>query len=389
MKSAEAYTLGTSDKVRIRVSEWQTVEGAFRDWTSVSGEYTVGQSGALSIPFVGEVAVDGQTTDYVGKLIGDRLQQRFGLSDRPDAAVEVAEYRPIYVLGDVTTPGAYPYAPNLSVIKAVSVAGGVRQSGLAGTRIERDVLNSAGASNVLEAERARLLARQARLEADISGRDAIEVPDGLRDVPDANKLIAVESGIMKAGRQRVALQLKALKDLQGLLEEEIRSLQQKRQTQARQLKLARDDLGSVGKLADRGLVVNSRISSLEQRIADLESRTLDIETAILRARQDFSKAEQDAIRLQNDRNQALAIERQEVDSKLEANALKLKTQKGLTREAVRLAPAVLAAAKADQYKFTVVRRVAGVVKELKVEENAELMPGDLVKVDLVLEDLGL
>ena len=40
-----------------------------------------------------------------------QLQQKLGLSDRPEASVEIAEFRPIFLSGDVQTPGQYAYGP--------------------------------------------------------------------------------------------------------------------------------------------------------------------------------------------------------------------------------------------------------------------------------------
>ncbi|TKB29603.1 MAG: sugar ABC transporter substrate-binding protein, partial [Mesorhizobium sp.] len=48
---ADDYRLGAQDKLTIRVAEWQTVEGTFRDWSAINGEYTVGPAGTLSVPF--------------------------------------------------------------------------------------------------------------------------------------------------------------------------------------------------------------------------------------------------------------------------------------------------------------------------------------------------
>ena len=112
-RSAQAadYQLGSMDKLHIRVVEWQTAEGAVRDWPTISGDYIVGPSGSISLPFIGEMPAAGKTTAEIAAAIGDGLQQKFGLPDRPDASVELAEFRPVFVSGDVQTPGKYPYDP--------------------------------------------------------------------------------------------------------------------------------------------------------------------------------------------------------------------------------------------------------------------------------------
>src|SRR5882724_3680658 len=102
------YHLGVMDKVRVRVAEWQTAEGTVRDWSVVSGDYSVGASGDVSLPFVGDLSVTGKTTAEIAEAIGVALQKQFGLRDRPSASVEIAQYRPLYLSGDVQTPGEYP-----------------------------------------------------------------------------------------------------------------------------------------------------------------------------------------------------------------------------------------------------------------------------------------
>ncbi|TIT91826.1 MAG: hypothetical protein E5W55_19340, partial [Mesorhizobium sp.] len=50
MAAAEDYRLGPQDKLNIRVAEWQTVDGTFRDWSAINGDYSVGPAGTLSVP---------------------------------------------------------------------------------------------------------------------------------------------------------------------------------------------------------------------------------------------------------------------------------------------------------------------------------------------------
>src|SRR4051812_37703561 len=150
MAQGADYQLGSMDKLHIRVVEWQTAEGAVRDWAALSGDYTVGPSGNISLPFIGELPAAGKTTADIAAAIGEGLQQKLGLPDRPDASVELAEFRPVFVSGDVETPGKYPYDPQLTVLKAVSLAGGLRHSGAGG---DRDFINAQGSYAVLVAQR--------------------------------------------------------------------------------------------------------------------------------------------------------------------------------------------------------------------------------------------
>ncbi|MCV3242654.1 polysaccharide biosynthesis/export family protein [Mesorhizobium sp. ZC-5] len=381
---ADDYKLGVMDKLRIRVVEWQTAEGTFRDWGAITGDYTVGPSGNLSVPFVGETAAAGKTTTEVAKTIGDQLQQKFGLLDRPDASVELAEYRPIFIAGDAQTPGQYPYGPNLTVLKAVSLAGGLRRTpdGLQG--VERNFINADGNHEVYVAERNRLYAKRARLLAELQGKPQIEMPKELADVEDAQALVAEETAIMQAREKRMRLQLTAIEDLKKLLENEITSLDKKSTTQTRQADLAREELKGIGNLADRGLVVNSRVLTIEQKIADMEGKILDLDTASLRAKQDINKAVQDATNLGNDREAELAVQRQQVEADIAGLTLKIEMYRNLMSEALSKAPeaaARSAAAKGPpQATFSIVREQEGKTAEIPAEENTPVLPGDVVKV---------
>lgn len=383
--AAEDYLLGPMDKLQIRVVEWQSAEAAAREWSSVSGEYTVGPSGNLSLPLIGEVAAAGRTTSEVAAAIGDGLQQTLGLLSRPDAAVELAEFRPVFVAGDVQTPGSYAYDPGLTILKAVSLAGGLRRGAVEGMRVERDYINAYGNHQVLAAERGRLLARRARLAAEAAGRAEIEPPAELSEIADGSRLLAEETAFMKARDERLTRQLAALDDLKALLNGEVEALESKIATQNRQLDLAREELEGVSGLAERGLTVNQRLLGVERSIAEMEGRVLDMETASLRARQEINRAERDAETLRNERETEIAEHLRDTEGEIEALDLKIAMHRGLMAEAASLAPAAALSAGggAVEPSYGIVRTVDGEVQESAADENTPVLPGDVIKVAIV------
>ncbi|MDE1991057.1 MAG: polysaccharide biosynthesis/export family protein, partial [Rhizobiaceae bacterium] len=288
------YHLGVMDKLHIRVAEWQTAEGSIRDWSVISGDYTVGPSGSVSIPFIGDLPATGKTTDEIANAIGIGLQKQFGLRDRPSASVELSQFRPFYLAGEVQTPGGYPFVPNLTVIKAVSLGGGLRRAE-PGQRFARDFINAKGDAVVLMAERGRLMMRKARLLAEANGKTEIDVPPELKQLANVNDLLASETALMQSRSTRLKTQLQALDDLKGLLQGEVEALAKKTDTQSRQLDLAKQDRDKVESLAEKGLELAARKISAEQRASDLEANLLDTDTASLKAKQDISKANQDEL----------------------------------------------------------------------------------------------
>ena len=384
--SAQEYRLGVMDKLRIRVAEWQTAEGAIRDWSAVSGDYSVGADGSLSLPFIGGLAADGRTTAELAEEIGKKMQVLFGLRDRPSASVEIAQYRPVYISGEVQTPGEYPYAPGLTVLKAVSLGGGLRRAD-ASQRVARDFLRSKGEAAVYLAERNRLVIRRARVAAEMSGAEEIKMPAELANTDEAKALMASEQALMTSREKRLRLQLTALADLKSLLHNEIESLSKKSETQTRQLELVQGDLVKVDTLAEKGLAISSRRLTLEQRTADLQAALLDIDTATLKARQDINKAGQDETNLQNDWDAQLAQELQNTEQELDTLGLKLGTSRDLMSEALMQSAEVAsleAGLSAANIAYSILRTADGETKQLPATETTPLLPGDVIKVEASL-----
>ncbi|WP_411034284.1 polysaccharide biosynthesis/export family protein [Shinella sp. BYT-45] len=383
---AEEYRLGVMDKLRIRVAEWQTAEGAIRDWSAVSGDYSIGADGSLSLPFIGQLAADGRTTAELAEEIGKKMQILFGLRDLPSASVEIAEYRPVYLAGEVQTPGAYPYAPGLTVLKAVSFGGGLRRAE-PGQRFARDFLRSEGEAAVYLAERNRLLIRRARILAEMNGAKDIEMPKELGNSDEARAIMESEKALMASREKRLRLQLTALADLKSLLTNEIDSLGKKSETQTRQLELVQGDLSKVDSLAEKGLAVSSRRLALEQRTADLQAALLDIDTASLKAKQDINKASQDETNLTNDWDAQLAQELQNTEQELDTLALKLGTSRDLMSEALMQsadAAALKGGLSAANIGYSILRTVGGKTEQIRATETTPVLPGDIVKVELNL-----
>ena len=381
---AEDYRLGAMDKLRIRVAEWQTAEGAVRDWSAISGDYTVGAAGEISLPFIGALPASGKTTSELAGEVGLTLQKLFGLPDRPSASVELAEYRPIYLAGEVQTPGEYPFAPQMTVLKAVSLGGGLRRAE-GGQRFARDFIMAQGESSVRIAERNRLLIRRARLQAEIAGQSEIKVPAQLKDVADAASLVESETALMVSRDKRLKLQLTALAELKSLLKSEIEALGKKSTTQSRQLTLVMEDKERVDGLAEKGLALSARKLAIEQRVADLQAALLDIDTASLKAKQDVSKASQDETNLRNDFDAQLAQELQNTEAELDTLSLKLATSRDLMTEALlQSADTAHAPGVAASVTYFIVRQSDGKTATIPAQEDTPVQPGDVVKVEAVL-----
>ena len=107
-----SYKLGPGDKLRL------ITFGEER----LSGEFTVNERGLVSLPLIGDVKAGGLTLDGFSDEVRTALTG--GYLKNPRISVEVLNYRPFYILGEVAKPGEYPFTNGLTVTNAVATAGG-------------------------------------------------------------------------------------------------------------------------------------------------------------------------------------------------------------------------------------------------------------------------
>jgi polysaccharide biosynthesis/export protein len=110
--TASTYILGPNDRVRVKVY----------GEPDITGEYEVDSTGQISVPLAGHVKAEGLTTRQLEGAITSALAK--GIVRDPRVNVEVALYRPYYILGEVKKGGEYPYRLGLTVLDAVASAGG-------------------------------------------------------------------------------------------------------------------------------------------------------------------------------------------------------------------------------------------------------------------------
>jgi len=110
--AAGSYVLGPNDRIRLKVY----------GEADITGEYEIDSNGQVSIPLAGHIKAADLTTKQLERSITSALAK--GIVRDPRVNVEVALYRPYYILGEVKKGGEYPYRLGLTVMDAVAGAGG-------------------------------------------------------------------------------------------------------------------------------------------------------------------------------------------------------------------------------------------------------------------------
>lgn len=93
----------------------------------LSGEFQVQEDGSIDYPLVGRVKVTGLTQGEVQRKLEELL--RDGYLVNPQVRVNVLERQnlEVSVFGEVKKPGTFPYVDKLTLVQAISDAGGTTE----------------------------------------------------------------------------------------------------------------------------------------------------------------------------------------------------------------------------------------------------------------------
>ncbi|PDT83704.1 polysaccharide biosynthesis/export family protein [Sinorhizobium sp. BJ1] len=389
----DEYILGPQDKVRIKIYEWRASRDLIFEWVGLNDEFTVSAGGALSLPFAGEVRAAGLTPNDLARAIGDELMRNMGLGRRPDASVEVVQHRPFYIVGHVMQPGEFPYRPELTVLQALSIAGGLRTREESIARFEREVIQGRGDVSLLRLENLNLLARKARLEAELTDAEKIQFPSSLvsrQEDRAVSLLMEQERSIFQARREGFQTQIRALQNLREFLEKELVSLDAQLVFHDRQIQLIQKELKDVSSLVSKGLAAAPREMNLERGLTQYQSERLTAETSLLRARQEISRTEISILELRNRYKNEVTVTLRETQAELDALGRRAETAFQLLHESEISGPRFLARrAQAASAKpvYTIMRATDGGSEELPAIESSVVRPGDTLKVEIPMSDL--
>jgi polysaccharide biosynthesis/export protein ExoF len=385
----QSYLLGPRDMLNIRVGQWNALEGEYIAWPDVSGEYRVSPEGTIAVPLAGEVVASGLSTGELATEVAMRLGERVGQRDQIEATVDIAEFRPIFVVGGVRSPGAYPFTPGLTVLQALGLAGGIERADPTFLRSERGALTSLGSYEVMRLQLLRRLATAARLQAELDENDSIEIPPELADAPFGSELIDREREIRAARDTTLQSSLSQIDSLESLLNQQIERLSEQLTLRGRQLELAQQELESTASLVERGLSVAANRSALERLVADQQVRSLELETARLNAEQRLNEAGRERLDIINERRreivEAIRLERSEI----EELRVRIRTEAALYAEATRFEDGFIS----PQGLGAPVMELTRVEDESFITMAAERMdllrPGDVLEVRLPMLDESL
>ncbi|WP_061935033.1 polysaccharide biosynthesis/export family protein [Aureimonas sp. AU22] len=286
--AADAYQLTVGDVVSFD----------FLDDTLPSEQLTVSSDGQVNLPLIGGFKVEGLTvSEALGAIRRAFVERRFFID--PQISFAIVNFRPIYVLGDVRSPGSYPFQPTMNVEQAVALAGG--QSTGTGTNEDRIVMQTRLRGDIDESsvEIARAAIAAARVRAQLDGRLEIaadDIPEKARPIvtdalratliPTEQKILEVEA---RGYKTRFGQLTAAVTEVNGALENLAQLVENKKVAIAS----AREDLERSRALYKRGIKTITELSGIERETTAQESQLLEIYNQMSSTRRELGDLQRD------------------------------------------------------------------------------------------------
>lgn len=350
--------------------------------------------GTITLPIVGTVAAAGSTSADVRTrvemaLAAKVLRQRTSdgrdhvvLIQPGDVAVAVAEYRPVYVNGDVLQPGQHPYRPQMTVRHAIVLSGGVStvrgraaNIGVEVVEVEREYRTTALAL-------AREQVHAWRLAAELEGSESIKEQRPVETpIPAAtlSEYLRTETSYLNIRLREYKNEKAHLQSAARMASEQIETLTTQEKKEAQGLQTDIDELDRVNKLFGSGSLVSGRVTDARRAVLLSSTRHLQTISTLSQTKQ---QRDEFLFRLERlDTQRRLEVLRDVKESQLRAGEMRTRLEAAAQKLQVygRMA-SVDAANSGTRPAITIIRRSGEGWDRLPASEDAALLPGDAIEV---------
>ncbi|MGA2494111.1 MAG: polysaccharide biosynthesis/export family protein [Roseiarcus sp.] len=367
-----AYRLKPGDRISV------TVFGQ----PELSGEILIEDASTIDLPFIGPVAVKDMTIPDCQKAITDRLAD--GVLVKPAVSVRISELRPIYVLGDVRTPGAYSFRYGSTVKSALAAAGGFGLTAVEQGTAVSEFLLADERLRELTHEQLALLVRRARLEAQRDGASAFQPPaspDSAND-NDFTEAVAIETVTFNSQAGVLKDQVNLVRSQKPRLESEINAVNSQIAIEKRQVDIIHQQVDQYGGLLNRGLGLASADMQLKLEETTRESDIWRLEAEVSRLQMDEGELDIKLQEVESTFRKQVISDLRDVQERLAQVRISIEAARDV-REA-RLQQAGSVAGLEIEHTITVTREQDGKPTALPGADGVALQPGDIVEIKKVL-----
>jgi polysaccharide export outer membrane protein len=341
---------------------------------------TVNIDGNVSVPFLGEVTARGRTLTQLRQEMTRELVAN-GRIREPDVTIELVEYRPFYISGDVARPGAHAFMPGLSVRNAVALAGGYDALRF---RAENPLLMAPELRSQYDSLWIDIVKKEARvisLNAQLQGRDQFDAKP-LRDAPvqqsSVEQIIDLETKDLAIRIADFEKQKTFLADEIATADKNIAALKTALGQQDQLIHQQEEASARTASYMARGVSPVMRVDEERRALASLHSQQLDTTARLAQARKDRDELKRNMERAADEHLAKLIRDLQDASTELE----KAKAQLHGVGEKLLYAGALKAQMRrgGNGPEIVLYRKVDGQEVSLPATESTQVEPGDVVDV---------
>jgi len=372
---SRTYKLAPGDRITVTIF----------NQPDLSGEVVIDDAGHILLPFLEPITVKNLTILECQQLIRARLAE--GILQQPIVGVRISELRPLYVMGDVRTAGAYPYRYGSTVQSAVSAAGGFGPPELVPGAAVSEFLLADERVRHLTFQKQALLVREARLHAQREGMKSFSPPAlPATTNGDTPGLVANEKETFDTQAAILEGQLNMLRSQRPHIQSEIDALNGELAATQTQLEALKKYADQYSRLVKQGLgTVNAEMQS-KLTEATYENELWRLKTAISRVHRDSSELDVKIEETEAVFRRQIVTELREVRERLNELAVTLPAAREI--RAVRLQYAAGLIKAGVKHTISVTRLRNGEPTVFEATETTPLEPGDIVDIKRLLPELA-
>jgi polysaccharide export outer membrane protein len=380
---AEAdYRIGVGDVIEVLVARVPELQR----------RVTVQPDGRISFPTLGSLPVVGLTPAEMEARIQARMatkvfRQRssdgreYAVSiDADEVTASVAQYRPVFVLGDVLKSGELPFRPRMTVRELVAIAGGYD---VLRKRADNPMLLAAEMNSEIQGlwiDLARTEARMLRINAGLGGKEQIAAERLTPSPVPPNRLkeiLELEAEQLKAERADYEREKAFLGRAIRQADEQTKLLAAQEAKEEQGTLADIEELKKVEELFGRGALPSPRVTDARRAVLLSSTRRLQTGAQLMDVKKRQEENTRQLERLDDQRRIRLLHELRE--TRVTLNQIQVKLQ-GAGEKLAHLGRE-----RGFRPELSIVRKSESGSETLRANEDSELQPGDVVEVALRTE----
>lgn len=356
--------------------------------------------GTITLPSIGTVEVAGLTTAELQSRMETLLQSKVLRQRLPDGreqtivivpgdvTASVVEYRPIYVTGDVLTPGQLAYRSSMTVRQAVAVSGGyslLRSRNQQGAADPADLLRD---YQSLSAEYVKEYFHILRINAELADRDTFDQtppPDISLPISAIDPIVRAEAESLQASQRDYRKERKFLGDAVKEADAQYATLSKQQEGEEKGVQADEEELDRVVKLFGSGSLPSPRVSESRRALLLSSTRRLQTTVELMRLQRQREDSARQIDRVASQRT--ITLLRELRDSNVQITELRIKMRAlGQKLQPVGGSAAIPAGTSNLQPQVTIVRRSGEKWDKITASEDFNLEPGDVIEIALRPQD---